>query len=81
MEYALIRNSVVVNLIWLHPENADDFPSAVPYGDVPVAVGDIYDGGCFWRNGERVLTYAEQAAQEMASMRDALAMLGVNADD
>ena len=81
MEYALIENGVVENLLWLHPENADDFPGAVPYGDVPVAVGDTYDGEYFYRNGERVLTYAEIAAQEVEDMRNALNMLGVSTDE
>lgn len=38
MNYALIENGVVTNIIWLYSANAADFPSAVPCGDLPVAV-------------------------------------------
>ena len=30
MNYALIENGVVTNLIWLYPANAADFPWAAP---------------------------------------------------
>ena len=30
MNYALIENGIVANIIWLYPANAGDFPSAVP---------------------------------------------------
>lgn len=81
MDYALIENGVVTNLIWLLPENADDFPGAVHYENVPVEIGDNYDGEYFYRNGERVVSVAEIAAQEMEDMRNALNLLGVNVDE
>lgn len=77
MNYALIENGAVTNLIWLHPMNAQDFPAAVPLGDLPVAIGDTYDGTDFYRDGVKVLLPAEQAAEESADMRAALALLGV----
>lgn len=76
MNYALIENGVVTNLIWLYPGNAADFPTAVPMGDVPAAIGDSYADGVFYRGGERVLTPAERA-QDMA---EALALLGVETE-
>lgn len=33
MNYALVENVVVTNLIWLYPANAAEFPNAVPMGD------------------------------------------------
>ena len=63
MRYALIDNGVVANIIWLSSSNAGDFPLAVPFGDRPVAVGDTYDGTAFYRNGEKVTTEAERAAE------------------
>ena len=54
MEYALIKDEIVVNLIWLHPMNADDFPNAVPIEDLPVQIGDTYIDGIFYRDGEEV---------------------------
>lgn len=70
MNYALVENGTVTNLIWLYPGNAGDFPAAVPCGDYPVAIGDAYADGVFYRNGERLLTPVEQA-QEAA--REAIA--------
>lgn len=78
MNYALIQDGVVTNLLWLYPANAHDFPDAVPVGDVPAAIGDTWDGEHFYRGGKRVLTPAEQAAADTRDMRDALALLGVS---
>ena len=77
MNYALIENGVVTNLIWLYPANAAEFPGAVPPGDVPAAIGDTWDGERFYRNGRPVLTAAEQAAADAQDMRAALSLLGV----
>lgn len=81
MNYALIENGIVTNVIWLYPANATDFPSAVPLGDVPAGIGDTYEDSVFYRDGEKVLTVAEQAAKEAADMKEALALLGVNVDE
>lgn len=81
MNYALIENGVVTNVIWLHPANADDFPGAVPVDDVPVDIGDTYADGTFYRNGEKVLTFAEQMQMQTSDMRSALNLLGVNANE
>lgn len=64
MNYALIENGIVTNIIWLYPGNASDFPNAVPLGDVPAGIGDTYEDGVFYRDGERVLTPVEQALAE-----------------
>lgn len=76
MNYALIENGVVTNLIWLYPANAADFPTAVPMGDVPAAIGDTYADGVFYREGQPVETLAQQS-QDMA---EALALLGVETE-
>lgn len=80
MNYALIENGVVTNIIWLYSANAEDFPSAVPCGDLPVAIGDTYDETDFYRGGERVLTALEQAQKDAEDMQAALALLGVEND-
>lgn len=74
MNYALIEDGVVTNIIWLSYTNADDFPNAVAMGELPVAIGDTWDGERFYRNGERILTQTE----EMQDMADALTLLGAN---
>lgn len=64
MDYALIENGIVTNIIWLYPGNVQEFPNAVPMGDVPAGIGDSYIDGTFYRDGERVLTEAERAMLE-----------------
>lgn len=81
MNYALIENGLVANMIWLHPENAEDFPNAVPMDDLPVDIGDTYSEGVFYRNGEKVLSFADQMQIETTDMQSALNLLGVNADE
>lgn len=49
MTYALIVDGYVTNLIWLHPMNAYEFPTAVPTNGLPVQIGDSYTGGKFYR--------------------------------
>lgn len=61
MRYALIWDGIILNVIWLDPANAMDFPSAVPIGDVDAGIGDTYADGAFWRNGLRLLTPLEAA--------------------
>ena len=80
MNYALVEDGVVVNLVWLHPANAAEFPGAVPLGDIPAAIGDTWDGEYFYRNGERVLTFAEQVQKDTEDMRSALELLGITGD-
>lgn len=80
MNYALIENENVVNIIYLHPMNASDFPNAVPMNDYPVAIGDTYVEGVFYRNGEPLKTVAEQAMEEASDMQAALTELGVKID-
>ena len=58
MNYALIENGIVTNVIWLYPKNVSDFPNAVPIGDLLAGIGDEYIDGKFYRNGELVMSYA-----------------------
>lgn len=69
MNYALIVDGVVENIIWLYPGNAKDFPNAVPCGDVPAWIGDVYEDGVFYRDGERVLTNEERMMMELEESR------------
>ena len=61
VNYALVENGAVTNVIWLCPSNAGEFPNAVCVADRPVTVGDLYADGVFTRNGEPVLTESEQS--------------------
>lgn len=70
MNYALIENEVVANIIWLSPTNASEFPTAIPMGERLVSIGDSYIDGVFLRDGVPVLTPLEQAEAELGEMAD-----------
>ena len=74
MDYALIDNGIVVNIIYLHPMNADEFPNAVSTNGLPIEIGDTYTEGKFYRDGKEIVsvpteqTYTlDEAAANIAS--------------
>ncbi len=72
MNYAVIKDGVVINIIVLNEENAADFPDAVPLPDnKAVTVGDAYENGDFLDAGELLLSRIETANQTIAEL-DAL---------
>lgn len=73
MTYAIINNGIVENIIVLNAKAASAFPNAVPCGDYPVAIGDTYENGIFYRDGEPLKTIYENIAE----MNEALSILGV----
>ena len=77
MNYALVENGIVTNIIWLNERNAAEWPGAVRLGERMVEVGDTYEGEKVWRGGTEVLTAAEAAQQEAAAYAAALMTLGV----
>lgn len=81
MNYALIENGIVTNLIYLHPDNGDDFPDAVAIEDLPVAIGDTYADNVFYHEGVHVLSAVDVAKLDSDDMQSALNLLGVNADE
>ena len=81
MNYALIENGVITNIIRLADDNADEFPDAVKLNDRPVAIGDTYDGEKFYRDGVEVLTEVERLQAEIVTYRAALNTLGVETEE
>lgn len=81
MRYALIESGIVANVIALNDRNANDFPTAVKLGDRPVAIGDTYADGKFYRDGVEVLTPMEQAQAEIDEYKAALNELGVETEE
>lgn len=67
MRYAIVTGGAVTNVIALRETNAGDFPGAVALHDRPVGIGDSYQDGKFRRDGEELLT----AAEEIAAMQTA----------
>ena len=79
MNYALITDVVVKNIVKIHPRNAAAFPEAVPTNDLPVEIGDSYYDGVFYRDGVEV-TLPSFADEDSRDMQNALAMLEVRAN-
>lgn len=79
--YALVEDGIVINIISLDSRNASDFPNAIKTADRPVAIGDTYTDGKFYRNGEEVLTALEIAQLESETYKTALQTLGVNTEE
>lgn len=73
MDYALIENGIVTNIIYLHPINADEFPSAVEIGGLPVAIGDSYTDGKFYRDGKEITLTPTEATYTLDEAANILA--------
>ena len=74
--FAIVENGVVSNVLWGMVYNSDEWPNAIQVNDLAVQIGDSYENGKFYRNGEEVLSRTE----EEADMREALSILGVKID-
>lgn len=81
MRYALIDNNTVTNIISLDSKNASDFPNAIKTADRPVAIGDTYTDGKFYRDSNEVLTPLEIVQLEAETYKTALQTLGVNTEE
>lgn len=71
---ALIENGAVANMLWCsdsEPETA----TLVNPADRPVAIGDTYSDGKFYRAGEEILTPLEEALKENAEYKNLIASL------
>ena len=71
--YALVENGVVTNVMVLYPPSAAE--GAVPCGELPVAVGDTYDGEYFYRGGEKLDSPLALAQQEAQTLKEDIPML------
>ena len=84
---ALVDNGVVVNILWCSDRESET-ETLIDTADRPAAIGDSYECGKFYRNGEEVLTPLEEArkqleemALELADAKAALEILGVSTDE
>lgn len=75
MNYALIENGIITNVIWLHPGNAAEFPNAVALNYIPAGIGDTYADGAFYRDSVKILTAQEKSEQEIQALNDTIAEL------
>lgn len=77
MNFALLDNGIVTNIIWINPEQQSEFQPGAPTGDLPVMVGDTYENGKFYRNGEEVtpLTPAPEPTEQRYTLDEAAAII------
>ncbi len=78
---AFIENGAVTNVLWCSdPEPETDI--LINPADRPVAIGDTYSNGKFYRDGVEILTPLEEAlkknAEYEAALREIETALGVN---
>ena len=78
---ALVENGVVVNILWCSDRESET-ETLIDTADRPAAIGDSYESGKFYRNGEEVLTPLQAAMKKNAEYEAALseieAALGVS---
>ena len=71
--FAIVENGVVIKRLWGYVSNMEKYPNAVQIDDRAVEIGDAYENGKFYHEGEEVKTFSEI----MEDMRAALELLGV----
>lgn len=78
---AVVDNGVVFNIIWCS-DSEPETDTIINPADRPVAIGDTYSDGKFYRGGVEILTPLEEAQKQIAEYEAALseieAALGVN---
>lgn len=73
---AKIENGIVVNVIWCS-DSTSESEVLKDTMNRPVAVGDNYENGSFYRNGAEVLTSLEEALRKNEEYEEALRIMGV----
>lgn len=86
---ASVKNGIVTNVIWCS-DSEPETDTIINPADRPVAIGDAYSDGKFYRGGVEVLTPLEDAQAQLeslsaqnaeyeAALAEIEAALGVNA--
>lgn len=68
---AAVTNGVVTNVIWCSDTQPETDTLKSP-ADRPLAIGDTYSGGKFYRDGAEILTPLEEALKKNAEYESAL---------
>lgn len=68
---ASVTNGIVTNVIWCSDSEQETDTLKSP-ADRPVAIGDTYGGGKFYRDGVEILTPLEEAQKQIAEYEAAL---------
>lgn len=72
MNYAKIKDGIVVNVLSIRQSQAHEFPDCVPLNDIPAGIGDTYADGKFYRDGVEI----KSSAQKLAEAEEILNILG-----
>ena len=75
MNYAIIENGIITNIIWLYEGNAAEFANAVRLDGVAAQIGDTYAEGMFYRSGEVLRSPLEEANAAIAVLDAAVVEL------
>ena len=68
---ALIENGIVTNTLW-RSDSQPETDTIINPADRPVAIGDTYSGGKFYRDGVEILTPLEEAQKKNTEYESAL---------
>ena len=68
---AFVQGGLVSNILWCS-DSEPETVSLINTADRPVAIGDTYENGKFYRNGEEVLTPIQEALKKNAEYEAAL---------
>ena len=68
---AFVENGIVSNILWCSDAKTET-DSLIDTADLPVAIGDSYESGKFYRNGEEVLTPLQAALKKNAEYEAAM---------
>lgn len=68
---ALIENSTIVNMLWCS-DSEPETDTLINPADRPVAIGDTYSNGKFYRDGVEILTPLEESLKKNAEYESAL---------
>lgn len=69
---AVVDDGVVSNIIWCS-DSEPETDTIINPADHPVAIGDTYSDGKFYRDGVEILTPLEEAQKQIAEYETALA--------
>lgn len=71
---ALIENGTVTNMLWCS-DSEPETEALINPADRPVAIGDTYSNGKFYRDGVEILTPLEEALKGNAEYKNLIASL------
>ncbi len=71
MNYAKIKDGVVVNVLSIRRSQAAEFPDCVPMNDIPAGIGDTYADGKFYRGGKQVKTELQKTDEQLKATAEA----------